>query len=77
MKRTFTSYQIAQAFQQAREKLAFEYDSVQYANSSAFSIAQVERMVMDILQPVQKNAEAKQAKKLEQMKDDLNDVLFG
>jgi hypothetical protein len=76
MKRTFTSYQIAQAFRQAREMVAFEH-GIDTANGENFSIKDVELMVMDILQPPQKDVVAKQQKVMEELKENLNDTLFG
>ena len=76
MKRAFSAHQITQAFRQVREMVAFEH-GVDTANGENFSIRDVELMVMDILQPPQKDVEKKQAKALQEMKEDLNDFLFG
>jgi hypothetical protein len=76
MKRTFSAHQITQAFRQVREIVAFEH-GVDTANGENFSIRDVELMLMDILQPPQKDVEKKQAKALQEMKEDLNNFLFG
>ena len=76
MKRTFSAHQITQAFRQVREMVAFQH-GIDTANGENFSIRDVELMLMDVLQPPQKDVEKKQAKALQEMKEDLNDFLFG
>ena len=76
MKRTFSAHQITQAFRQVREMVAFQH-GIDTANGENFSIRDVELMLMDILQPPQKDVVAKQAKALKKLEENLNDTLFG
>lgn len=79
MKKSYSAYEIEKAFVKVRELLAIEY-GVDYANGKTFSIEDVKRMVMDVLQPpemvaVSKKAEVKELKDVSL--DAFNDALFG
>lgn len=76
MRQAFSAYQITQAFRQVREMVAFEH-GIDTANGENFSIRDVELMVMDVLQPPQRDVVEKQEKALKEMREDLNDCLFG
>ncbi len=79
MKRTFSAYEITQAFRILRELTASE-NGIDYANGNNFSVREIELLLMDILQPVKANPEKlvqKVSKLSDASLDDFNDALFG
>lgn len=79
-KRTFTAYEITQAFRLVRESIAVEYDP-SYANGENFSVRDIEFRLMDILQPVKQSTLDRRTKDLKKLSeaslDEFNDALFG
>lgn len=79
-KRTFTAYEITQAFRLVRESIAIEYDP-NYANGENFSVRDIEFRLMNILQPVKQSTLDKTTKDLKKLSevslDEFNDTLFG
>lgn len=78
-KRTFTAYEITQAFRVLREFEASQ-NGVDYANGDNYTIREIELLLMDILQPVKASPEKlvqKVSKLSDASLDDFNDALFG
>ena len=79
-KRTFTAYEITQAFRLVRESIAVEYD-LNYANGENFSVRDIEFRLMDILQPAKQSTPERATKDLKKLTDvsldEFNDALFG
>ncbi len=79
-KRTFTAYEITQAFRLVRESIAVEYD-LNYANGENFSVREIEFRLMDILQPVKQSTLNRTTKNLKELAEasleEFNDTLFG
>lgn len=78
--KTFTPYEITQAFRLLRESIATEYDTG-YANGENFSIRDIEFRLMDVLQPVKQSTLDRATVDLNRLSevslDELNDALFG
>lgn len=77
--KTFTPYQIQQAFRILRESLAID-NGIDWANGRNFSVREIEMELMDILIPPKETAANVRAK-LDVLKDasldEVNDALFG
>ncbi len=79
MKRTFSAYEITQAFRILRE-FESSQNGIDYANGDNYTIREIELLLMDILQPVKASPEKlvqKVSKLSDASLDDFNDVLFG
>lgn len=78
--KTFTPYEIQQAFRKLRESLALDL-GVDYANGDNFRIREIEEELMNILIPPKYVDVVKKMAKLDELKDasldEFNDKLFG
>lgn len=81
MKKSYSAYEIRQAFRQMREKLVFNGKSKDEVYGENFSIVEVEQMLMDMLQGNGKETAVRQAVSVDELKDasldKFNDALFG
>ena len=81
MKKSYSAYEIRQAFRQLREQLIFDGKSKDEVYGENFFIVEVEQMLMDMLQGNGKETAVRQAVSVDELKDaslnKFNDALFG
>ena len=80
MRKSFTAWEISEAFKMVKENQVFLTDQ-EHANGESYSIDDIEKMLMDMLQPpAGQNAKVKGID-LSQLRmqspDDINKALFG